>query len=99
MSDDFQSDVLFSHCAKDQVVVRPLAERKVRAARRGALLAMKVWFDEFELPVASVYDRLGEGRLTATFSHSPRAKDCQSSSRASGSRHKRLGVAGAGVGL
>jgi len=54
MADDFKYDVFLSHSAKDKAVVRPLAER----LRKDGL---KVWFDEWVLPVASVYDRQGEG--------------------------------------
>ena len=50
MADQFQYDVFLSHSAKDKAVVRPLAER---LRKDGA----KVWFDEWVLTVASVYDR------------------------------------------
>jgi hypothetical protein len=42
----FQFDVFLSHSAKDKAVLRPLAER-LRAD------GLKVWFDEWELPVAA----------------------------------------------
>ena len=58
MPDDFQNDVFLSHSAKDKAVVRPLAER----LRQDGL---KVWFDEWEFPVASVYDRRDEDRRSA----------------------------------
>jgi len=43
---EFTYDVFLSHSAKDKAVVRPLAER-LRAD------GVKVWFDEWELPVAA----------------------------------------------
>jgi hypothetical protein len=42
----FPYDAFLSHSAKDKAVVRPLAER-LRAD------GLKVWFDEWELPVAA----------------------------------------------
>ena len=45
MPDDFQYDLFLSHSAKDKAVVRLLAER----LRKDGL---KVWFDEWEIPVA-----------------------------------------------
>src|SRR5688572_29692141 len=53
MADAFQYDVFLSHSTKDKAVVRPLAER----LRKDGL---KVWFDEWEIPIASVCDRPGE---------------------------------------
>ena len=49
MPDEFPYEVFLSHSAKDKAVVRPLAER-LRAD------GVKVWFDEWEIPVASVCD-------------------------------------------
>ena len=46
MPDEFQFDVFLSHSAKNKAVVRPLAER-LRAD------GVKVWFDEWVLPVAA----------------------------------------------
>ena len=46
MSADFQFDVFLSHRANDKAVVRDEAER----LRKDGL---KVWFDEWELPVAA----------------------------------------------
>ena len=46
MPDQFTYDVLLSHSAKDKVVVRELAERL-------RVDGLKVWFDEWELPVAA----------------------------------------------
>jgi hypothetical protein len=50
VSTDFQYDVFLSHSSKDKAIVRPLAER----LRKDGL---KVWFDEWVIPVAAVYDR------------------------------------------
>ncbi len=55
MANEFQYDVFLSHSSKDKPVVRPLAER----LRQDGL---KAWFDEWKLPVASVYDRRGRER-------------------------------------
>ena len=46
MGQEFQYDVFLSHSSKDKAVVRPLAER----LRQDGL---KVWFDEWEIPVAA----------------------------------------------
>ena len=55
MPDEFPYDVFLSHSAKDQAVVRPLAER-LRAD------AVKVWFDEWVLkPGDSIPARIEEG--------------------------------------
>ena len=55
MPSDFQYDVFLSHSAKDKAAVRPLVER----LRQDGL---KVWFDEWEIPVASVSDRRDDSR-------------------------------------
>jgi TIR domain-containing protein len=55
MPDAFQYDVFLSHSAKDKAVVRDVAERLRKDG-------VKVWFDEWEIPVASVYDRRGGAR-------------------------------------
>jgi len=54
-AEDFPYDVFLSHSSKDKAVVLPLAER----LRQDGL---QVWFDEWELLVASVYDRRSEDR-------------------------------------
>jgi hypothetical protein len=51
----FTHDVFISHSAKDKAVVRALAER-LKAD------GLRVWFDEWERPVASVSDRRDDSR-------------------------------------
>lgn len=46
MPDQFPYDVFLSHSAKDKAVVRPLAERLREAG-------LRLWFDEWEMPVAA----------------------------------------------
>ncbi|MBI3416469.1 MAG: toll/interleukin-1 receptor domain-containing protein [Verrucomicrobia bacterium] len=55
MPDEFQYDVFVSHSGKDKTVVRAVAER----LRKDGL---RVWFDEWEISVASVCDRRGDAR-------------------------------------
>ncbi len=58
MSDGaFTHDVFLSHSSKDKAVVRLLAERLPEAVRKH----LKVWFDEWELPVAADWRPPGEG--------------------------------------
>ena len=55
MPDDFPYDVFLSHSAKDQAVVRPLAERLQADG-------VKVWFDEWVLkPGDSIPAKIEEG--------------------------------------
>ena len=55
MPDEFQFDVFLSHSAKDQAVVRPLAERLRKDG-------VKVWFDEWVLkPGDSIPAKIEEG--------------------------------------
>ncbi len=55
MADEFEYDVFLSHSAKDEAVVRPLAER-LRAD------GVKVWFDEWVLkPGDSIPAKIEEG--------------------------------------
>ena len=71
MPDDFQFDVFLSHRAKDKEVVRVFSLSASNGERAGVrcrnlnLLrkdGVQVWFDEWVLPVASVYDRSTGGR-------------------------------------
>jgi len=61
MAESFSFDVFLSHSAKDKAVGRPLAEW-LRSD------ALKVWFDEWELPVAA-------SRQSAAFSAEGRARE------------------------
>ena len=70
MPENFQYDVFLSHSAKDKAVVRAaslsasIGERVGVRCRSLHLLrkdGLKVWFDEWQIPVASVWDRRGEG--------------------------------------
>ena len=63
MPSEFPYDVFLSHSAKDKAIVRPLAER----LRKDGL---KVWFDEWELPVAA-------SRQSAAFSTEGLAAHCR----------------------
>lgn len=56
MANSFQYDVFLSHSFKDKPIVRDIAERLQKNK-------VKVWLDEWEIFVASVYDRRAGGRL------------------------------------
>jgi len=55
MPSEFQYDVFLSHNAKDKPRVRRLAERLSEAR-------LRLWFDEWNVPVAAVYDRRSKRR-------------------------------------
>jgi hypothetical protein len=70
MNTTFPYDAFLSHSAKDKAEVRPCSLSAATGERAGVrcpslyLLrqdGLKVWFDEWEPPVASAYDRRGEG--------------------------------------
>jgi hypothetical protein len=71
MANAFQYDVFLSHSSKDKQVVRASSLSASNGERVGVRCrnpnslrkdGLKVWFDEWVLPVASVYDRPGEDR-------------------------------------
>ena len=71
MNRDFQYDVFLSHSAKDNALVRPLAER-LRAD------GLKVWFDEWVLkPGNSIPAKIEDG---LEHSHSRSRRTCYRSS-------------------
>jgi len=71
MPDEFQYDVFLSHSAKDKAVLRPLAERLPVAVRKH----LKAWFDRWEIPVASVYDRRSEERRSQSTATAARIEE------------------------
>jgi hypothetical protein len=59
MGQEFEYDVFQSHSAKDETVVRPLAERLQQDG-------LKMWFDEWEIGKSTGRNRGGRSELHAS---------------------------------